>query len=375
MASPLVIARIEAWEAAGLIDPATATLLRDTEAAALEEPEAAERHPAAATRGPGITAAELFMYLGAAFVLGAWYALVASTVPYGEDALTRYGVAGLVTALVLGLTGIVLARRDTRLRRAAGASFLVALPNLGVGIFLVAGTVRPEAYPDSPTNALVASVVTLAAAVAARRFVPGLPTQFGLAATAATAGVVAMGWLDAVLFPRGPEEWEPAPMDEMAALVRVVLSMAWWWIVAVVMAVLLVVLDPHPRTAGRTRLGRVAVGVTAVLGTTYAVMIQHDWNAPSRLAGEPVLEPIVGAAILLAVSGVLLWLALNRASLGYLWPGGLGVFIALTWLNVEYLAVESGLWVGLLAEAVALFAVAFGVQRLGRRLQPSSRVQ
>jgi hypothetical protein len=80
---------------------------------------------------------------------------------------------------------------------------------------------------------------------------------------------------------------------------------------------------------------------------------------------------LIGAAIIVAVSGVLLGLAVKRQSVGYLWPGGLGVFIALSWLNAEYLAVESGLWIALLVEAAVLFGVALGVNRMGRRLLPT----
>jgi hypothetical protein len=136
------------------------------------------------------------------------------------------------------------------------------------------------------------------------------------------------------------------------------------------MALLLVILDARPRAEARTRLGRIAVGLTAVLGTTSAVFIRYDWVEGSSLSGQPVLEPFVGAAIILVVSGVLVALAVKRVSVGYLWPGGLGVFIALTWLNAEYLAVGSGLWVALLVEAMVLFGVALGVRRLGRRLRP-----
>ena len=45
MASPLVIGRIDAWEAAGLIDPETADRLREAEADAAPEPEAAVSRP------------------------------------------------------------------------------------------------------------------------------------------------------------------------------------------------------------------------------------------------------------------------------------------------------------------------------------------
>jgi len=371
MASPHVIRRIEAWEAAGLIDSETARRLREAEAEAMPEPAVAEARAPGAGRGFGVTPVELFVYLGAAFVLAAWYALIASTNPSFEDSSARFGAAGLIAGITLGLTGVAMARRDARFRRAAGVAFLVALPNLGVGVYLIADTLHPDIYPAPPTNALVASIVVLVAALAARRVVPALTTQLGLAAAAVTVGGFAMGWLDVILFPRGALEYEPRPLDQTAALVRVVLSMVWWWAVAAVMAVLLIILDPDPRTEGRTRLGRIAVGLTAVLGTTSAVFIRHDWSETSSLAGQPVLEPFVGAAIILAVSGVLVALAVKRQSVGYLWPGGLGVFIALTWLNAEYLAVESGLWIALLVEGAVLFGVAFGVNRMGRRLRPA----
>lgn len=378
MDSPLVIRRIEAWEATGLIDAATAERLRKAEATATATatasvPGSGAVEPAQATAGraPGVTAVELFVYLGAAFVLGAWYALIGSTVQYGEDTSAMFGVAGLIAALALGLTGVVLARRDARFRRAAGFAFLAALPNLGAGIFLVAGTVHAETYGDAPTNALVATVVVLLAAVAARQFLPALATQLGLALSSAAAGLAGMLWFGATLFPRGAVDYEPPALSATAATARVALAMAWWWVVALAMALLLVVLDPEPRTPGRTRLGRIAAGTAAILGTAWAVIMRHDWNAAPGLADEPVLEPFLGAAILLAVSGLLLWLSVRRSSIGYLWPGGLGVFIALTWLNAEYLAVESGLWIALLVEAVVLFGVAFGVNRMGRRLRPA----
>jgi hypothetical protein len=366
MASPLVIRRIEAWQAAGLIDPATADRLREAEAESglQPEPDSPGARASTAGRGLGVTVVELFAYLGAAFVLAAWYALVASTFP------SDGGAASLIAATALGVTGVVLAGRDARLRRAAGAAFLVALANLGYGVFLLARVVHPEPYPDPPANALVASAVVLVAAFAARRFVPALTTQLGLAVASVTVGACALGWLDAVLFPGRAGAYEPRPIDATADLVRVLLSLAWWWAVAAAMAVLLVILDPKPRTEGRTRLGQVAVGLTAVLGTTWAVFIRHDWVDASSLSGQPVLEPFVGATIILVVSGVLVGLAVSRQSVGYLWSGGLGVFLALTWLNAEYLAVESGLWVALLVEAAVLFGVALVVRRMGRRLRP-----
>lgn len=371
MVSPHVIRRIDEWEASGLIDPVTANRLREVEANAVPEPEAAVPLPPATGRALGVAAVELFIYLGAAFVLGAWYALIASAAPEGADSAAWFGAAGLIAAAVLGVTGALLARHDQRSRRAAGVVFLAALPNLGAGVFQIANTLHHEEWVDAPTNALVASVVVLTAAFLARRFAPSLTTQLGLAVSAATAAWFALSWLDAVLFAHQELAAFGEALDPTTALVRVLLTLAWWWAVAAAMAVLLIILDPKPRTEGRTLLGRIAAGTTAVLGTTLAVLIRYDWVEGSSLAGQPVLEPFVGALVILAVSGILIWLAVKRSSVGYLWPGGLGVFIALTWMNAEYLAVESLLWLALLVEAVVLFGVAFGVHRMGRQLRPA----
>ena len=207
VATPLVIRRIEAWEAAGLIDAETADRLREAEADVLPEPEAAEARAPGAGRALGVTAVELFVYLGAAFVLAAWYALVASTNPSWEDSSARFAAASLIAA--------DRARRPRALPWPAampasagppGVAFLVALPTLGTGIYLLADTLHPDSYQDPPTNALVASIVVLVAALGARRVVPALTTQLGLAAAAVTVGGFAMGWFDAVLFPRGAAE-------------------------------------------------------------------------------------------------------------------------------------------------------------------------
>ena len=82
---------IAAWEAAGIIDRETADRMR---AAAVAEPAAdalslpiappapppsRQRSAAAELFGPSVTIAEVFGYLGAAFVLGAWSLVMART--------------------------------------------------------------------------------------------------------------------------------------------------------------------------------------------------------------------------------------------------------------------------------------------------------
>ena len=271
MTSPLVLGRIEAWEAAGLIDSATASRLRDAEAdapvPAEPQPHTDPRGPgvAAHSRGPGLTAVELFSYLGAAFVLGAWYALVGSVIPDNARSGTWHGVAAVIVAGALAVTAIVLAPRDPRSRRAAGVALAVALPNLGVGLYPLAGEAHPEVYGDVLNNLLVASTVVLAAAVAARRFLPAVLTQLALAISAAELGQAALAWLDPVVFPRPMVGYEMGALDVTTALIRVGLTLAWWWTVALAMVVLLLVArEPRPKTEGQVLLGRVAVGLTVV---------------------------------------------------------------------------------------------------------------
>ena len=78
--SELVLARIAAWEAAGLVDATTAARLRDAEIGSDHEDEPALAAPAGIATsffGPAVSIVEAFSYLGGAFVLAAWTALIA----------------------------------------------------------------------------------------------------------------------------------------------------------------------------------------------------------------------------------------------------------------------------------------------------------
>src|SRR6478736_6316022 len=79
--SDIVLARIAAWEAAGLIDSATAERLRAAEANepgdAMSAVSPARTVGASSFFGPSVSLAEAFSYLGVAFVLAAWVALIA----------------------------------------------------------------------------------------------------------------------------------------------------------------------------------------------------------------------------------------------------------------------------------------------------------
>src|SRR6478609_4272427 len=77
-----VLERIAAWQAAGLIDAATADRLRAAEPPDTPEPAPPPaRHPGVAAAagsffGPTPTIVEMFGYLGALFLIGAWSAFL-----------------------------------------------------------------------------------------------------------------------------------------------------------------------------------------------------------------------------------------------------------------------------------------------------------
>ena len=131
--SDIVLARIAAWEAAGLIDATTAERLRAAEA---DEPADADRLASAAPAarptgvssffGPAVSLVEAFSYLGAGFVLAAWCALIGRVSGAAAGATRDWLlVAGMaVPAAVFFVIGLVLHGRSARLSRAAGVAFL-----------------------------------------------------------------------------------------------------------------------------------------------------------------------------------------------------------------------------------------------------------
>ncbi len=138
--------RIAAWQAAGLIDGATADRLRAAEAipaaAAVPPPEpgaagqpieAAGPSVAAAWFGPGVTIPEVFGYLGAGFLLAAWSAFVARLAGDGRENVI--GAGSIAAAVVLVALGMWLATGDARRSRAAGVASLAAIAFATGGVF------------------------------------------------------------------------------------------------------------------------------------------------------------------------------------------------------------------------------------------------
>jgi hypothetical protein len=369
MGSELVIRRIHAWQQAGLIDGSTASRLEEAEAAepALEEPALPVGGHVVGPREAFVTAPELFAYLGGAFLLAAWYALAASTAPYAlEDAW--FGAAALVVTVVLGVAAGLLQRRaDRRSRRAAGVALLVMLPNLGVALNNLVGAASGGPPYTGTIIPFAAALVVVLAALACRRLVPAMSTQTGLALACVAAGAYGLAWLESLLFPSRWTDGEYV-VDTSTDVVRTVGTIAWWMLVGTVMAVLLVRLDQGEGVVGRRRLGRLAAGLTVVGGTAAAVMA-------SGYTGEPVFEPFVGAGLLALQGIVLVGLAGRLGAAEYVWPGGLAIFAALTYLNAQYLAVETGLWVGLLVEGCLLLGIGLVTRQVAGRIRTTEGPQ
>src|SRR6185436_8658664 len=141
----LVLARIAAWEAAGLVDAATAERLRAAEAASADHDEleatTATGRPGAASPffGPPVSLVEAFSYLGAAFVLAAWATLIARISGQATDATRDWllVVGAAIPAVIFFVIGITLhGRSSPRLGRAAGVAFAVSVALIWLGVTL-----------------------------------------------------------------------------------------------------------------------------------------------------------------------------------------------------------------------------------------------
>ncbi|MGZ8515531.1 MAG: hypothetical protein ACXWXA_10870, partial [Candidatus Limnocylindrales bacterium] len=152
-----VLERIAAWEAAGLIDPATAAQLRLAEAERPREPadQAGTAPPAdssprrgpssvAAVFGPGVTIGEMFAYLGGAFLLGAFETFITRLASSGDRSELPIAAGSLVAAVVLGVVGMNLMGGDARRRRAAGVMFALAVAHVGAFGAALAATIDIE---------------------------------------------------------------------------------------------------------------------------------------------------------------------------------------------------------------------------------------
>jgi hypothetical protein len=362
-----VIERIGAWEASGLIDAPLAARLRSAEMGLpTDGPAGAAVHPrqgvVAAIFGPPVTIAEMFAYLGAIFLLAAWYAAISRIAGPSVDPQVLYLIGAAIAATALAILGIRLTSGSPRQRRAAGALLLVAAASVGWAAWSAGQLVLP---PGAPAIQVVATAAALVAALAFRRVHPSVLTQVGLLLAVVTLSGAVLDALNRVLFPLG--EFDAAPVAGADPLLRVLMGAAWWAVTAAVIGVIALseAGAALPAADRRAALSRFAAGLTAVVGISASVFASGP-----RVNGDygRILEPAVGDLILVVVAAILIERAFRREAAAFIYPAGLAVIIALSDLNSSYLAPASSADVGLFVEGAILLAAGVVFDRLRRRV-------
>lgn len=369
-------AHLATWEAAGLIDSATAERIRAWQVTA---PDAAEvpapspetsRRPSAigAIFGPGIGVGELFAYLGAIFLLAATDAFIVRTAGAQPDPETTFAVGAALQAAVLFAIGYRLRGGDERRSRAAGVAFLLASIHAGVA----GGFAAEVAGLDWPVSGIVAAGSALAVAGLTRYLHPGLLTQTAVLGSITSLAGAILVWLEQTLIPPPVVDSGGAVTDTGPDPILLVLGSAVWWL-ATALVIGLVGLrearqvDRDPSASRRAGLTRLWAGLVAVIGFASAVT-RTDVLADGGFGR--VIEPLIAEVAILVLAAILIQRAFRRDDSAFVYPAALGVIIALTDFNVSYLA--DGPEVGLFVEGLILLAVGFSAQRI-RRMIVSSR--
>ena len=380
-----VLDRIAAWEAAGLIDAATAERLRAAETAQAHReaggareasdaqpsptPAATHRGPTsvAAIFGPGIAIGEMFAYLGGAFVLGAFETFVvrSSSGIEGRSFLTlTIGMA--VAAIALTATGLFLRRGDARRHRAAGLVFALAVVHVAAA---VAAGAEGSGFGWPAVGALGAGVATLAA-FGYRLIHPSLLTQVALLISGTSFAGLLLSWLESVVVPQAVhgdfgDVVAPGGPDQ---IVLVVASAIWWLGLAVIFGLVGLAeartADEDPAAGRRASLTRLWGGLVAVLGFATAVTRQ---GAISAFESGRLIEPWIADLAILVLAAVLVERAFRRDASTFVYAAALALIIALTDFNFTYLSM-SNTELGLLIEGVILLGVGVGADRLRRRI-------
>jgi len=367
---------IAAWEAAGIIDTPTADRLRAAEQLASESTTAELSRadastagmPSTASRmfGPSVQVAEVFGYLGGGFIIAAWSAFMATTAGSTGDPEITTGVLGLLAAGVLTAMAIRLRLGDERSSRAAGVVLLVALGFVAGSAFaLLNGTVV-----EWPLTGVVVSAIVVLVAVGYRLLHPSALTQVGVLAALTALAASVLVWLQETVFPQTFNEVTGVVTQSgPEPIVLVIASAAWWLAIAVGMGLLglaearNVGNQSDPTAASRAAITRFWAGLLAVIGLSTSI----SRSAPTS-SGEyvRVLEPLVGDIALLVLSAVLVERAFRREATSFIYAAALGLIVALTDINVSYMADSTS--AALLVEGLILLAVGFAADRLRRRV-------
>ena len=357
--------RIDAWQAAGLIDEATAGRLRAAESAAASAPDARPDNPlqaAGAMFGPPVTIVELFGYVGGGFLLAAWHVLAPNADFSEAPNVVDQSIRWLVPAVAFAIIGLIGRSGSPQLGRAAGVAFAIATIHV-YGLF--EGILRPG-YIDVAEVAVAG--LTVLAALAFRRLHPSVLTQLTLVGGLLLLAAVAFRWLNGVVF--GVDDtFDRAPSEVTATAL---MTMAWWLAWAVVLGLLARlewrIGDDAPKSsnaaeearARRGRVTRLIAGLTAVFAVTAGAMVSgNDGRA---------LPAWLGDLAIFAVSGILLAIAIRFGSLAYLLPAALGLIVALTDLNSQYVVERTGIGAALVVEGLILIGTGLVADRLRRAM-------
>jgi hypothetical protein len=364
-----VLERIAAWEAAGLLDAATADRLRAAEAEATTSPELATRAgrprtPMAAAAGsafgPAPTIVEAFVYLGAGFFIGAWSAFIARIAgESNRDAILTAGSA-LAAIVLLGL-GVALRNQDARRRRFGGAALLVATVAAAIAADALGRVVGLGSRPLAVTLDALAAV---AVAVFGRRMLPAATTQVAVLGALTGLAAAAFTWLEPI--ENLPAECCIEYVPPIADPIRLVLLPAVGWLIVALGFGLLGLAEARSTSVGaglRAAVTRFWAGLLAVIGVATAVFRQ-GYLGQERYGR--LVEPWLGEIIVLVLGAILLERALRRDSAAFVVAGAVALVTALTDFNFTYLSDSTD--VGLLIEGAILLGVGFGADRLRRRL-------
>ena len=373
-----ILDRIDAWESAGLIDRETAARLRGAEAsqpAAAASPATSPSSGAGRTMltgvgtafGPTASIAEMFAYLGAAFVIAAYSTFLARIADQSRDRDVIFTVGSALLTVVVMLIGAWLAGRDDRSRRGAGSLFLVAV----VGAAVTANFLtQAMGWTWGAGPELFVAGAALLVAIVLRSLLPALATHVGLLGSVTFFGAAVLDVAKRVIEGRVTDSagggYGPNYVPPRADVVMdVLLPAAGWLILALVLGVIGLA-EARRRTPAadlRAGLSRFWAGMVAVVGTWSAVSTSGYVGVETY---DRVLEPWMGDLILGVVVAVLVERALRRDAAAYILPAAIGLIAALTDLNFRYLTNSTEL--GLLVEGGILLAVGVSADRIRRRL-------
>ncbi len=372
-----VLDRIAAWEAAGLIDAATAERLRAAEAAQARR-EAADATPAAteaparrgpsslaAIFGPGVTIGEMFAYLGGAFLLGAFETFVLRPADVGGRPFLNITIGMAVAAIALTVCGTFLRKGDARRRRATGVVFALAVVHVAAA---VAAGAEGSGFGWPAVGAIGAAVAALAA-FGYRLLHPSLLTQVALLASVTSFAGLLLSWLESVVVPQTVygDFGEVIPSGAPDPVLLVVLSAIWWLALAITVGLIGLreadAADGDPAAGRRAALTRLWAGLVAVIGLATSVARQ---GPTSGFEFGRLLEPWIGDLAILVLAAVLVERAFRRDASTFVYAAALGLIIALTDFNFTYLSWR--LEVGLLIEGVILLGAGVAADRLRRRV-------